>query len=169
MNELLNVVGKKVSGVTLKKFIEERRLLKTKFKLMQIGLLDKDIKNLNQEGLTLDHLNLENIWLTEGLQMVCTAEVILNEDNHLKLTSYLIYLSYLYEIDLLSLDQNELGIVLSNMKIPGEIKKNLYALMSNGEGTYFSDCIEAMNNPLYRENNKKDKLILQRSVKLSKY
>ena len=37
--------------------------------------------------------------------------------------------------------------------------------MSNGEGAYFSDCIETMNSSLYRENTKEDKLILQRSVK----
>ena len=166
MNELLNVVrNKKVLGVTLKEFIEERRKAKTKLKLMQIELLDKDIKNLNQEGLTLNNLNLENIWLTESLQIVCTAEIIPIKENHLKLTSYLIYLSYLYEIDLLSLDQNELGIVLSKLKIPQEIKRDLYALISNKEGAYFSDWIEAMNNPLYRESTKEDKLILQRSVK----
>ena len=71
--EPLNVVrNKKVLGVTLKEFIKERRLLKTKFKLMQIELLDKDIKNLNQEGLTLNNLNLENIWLTNSMQIVCT-------------------------------------------------------------------------------------------------
>ena len=164
--EPLNVVrNKKVLGVTLKEFIKERRLLKTKFKLMQIELLDKDIKNLNQEGLTLNNLNLENIWLTNSMQIVCIAEIIPIEENHLKLTSYLIYLSYLYEIDLLSLDQNELGIVLSKLKIPQEIKRNLYALISNKEGAYFSDWIEAMNNPLYRESTKEDKLILQRSVK----
>ena len=164
--EPLNVVrNKKVLGVTLKEFIKERRLLKTKFKLMQIELLDKDIKNLNQEGLTLNNLNLENIWLTNSMQIVCTAEIIPIEENHLKLTSYLIYLSYLYEIDLLSLDQNELGIVLSKLKMPKEIKRNLYTLMSNGEGAYFSDCIETMNSSLYRENTKEDKLILQRSVK----
>ena len=72
--EPLNVVrNKKVLGVTLKEFIKERRLLKTKFKLMQIELLDKDIKNLNQEGLTLNNLNLENIWLTNSMQIVCIA------------------------------------------------------------------------------------------------
>lgn len=146
--------------ISLKQFIEERRLLKTKFKLMQIEVLDKNIKRLNENGYTLNNLNLETIWLTKSLQIICTADIIPYEENHLKLTSYLIYLSYLYGIDLLSLNQNELGVVLSKLKIPQVIKKNLYNLMMNNEGNYFSDCIETMNNSLYRENTKEDRRIL---------
>ena len=35
--------------ITLKEFIEEKRILKTKVKLMHIKLLDEEIKKLHQE------------------------------------------------------------------------------------------------------------------------
>lgn len=152
--------------ITLKEFIEEKRILKTKVKLMHIKLLDEEIKKLHQEGLTLSKLSLEDLILTPEYQLICTLKdkIIPSEHNDIKLRTYFIYLSYLYNIDLLTLyeqDLTKLGLILSKLKLDREIKKNLYCLMSGSEGLYFSDCLEELNNSNYRE----DKLILQRSVK----
>lgn len=152
--------------ITLKEFIEEKRILKTKVKLMHIKLLDEEIKKLHQEGLTLSKLSLEDLILTPEFQLICTLKdkIIPSEHNDIKLRTYFIYLSYLYNIDLLTLyeqDLTKLGLILSKLKLDREIKKNLYCLMSGSEGLYFSDCLEELNNSNYRE----DKLILQRSVK----
>ena len=155
-----------MDGITLKEFIEEKRILKTKVKLMHIKLLDEEIKKLHQEGLTLSKLSLEDLILTPEFQLICTLKdkIIPSEHNDIKLRTYFIYLSYLYNIDLLTLyeqDLTKLGLILSNLKLDREIKKNLYCLMSGSEGLYYSDCLEELNNSNYRE----DKLILQRSVK----
>ncbi len=155
-----------MDGITLKEFIEEKRILKTKVKLMHIKLLDEEIKKLHQEGLTLSKLSLEDLILTPEFQLICTLKdkIIPSEHNDIKLRTYFIYLSYLYNIDLLTLyeqDLTKLGLILSKLKLDREIKKNLYCLMSGSEGLYFSDCLEELNNSNYRE----DKLILQRSVK----
>lgn len=155
-----------MDGITLKEFIEEKRILKTKVKLMHIKLLDEEIKKLHQEGLTLSKLSLEDLILTPEFQLICTLKdkIIPSEPNDIKLRTYFIYLSYLYNIDLLTLyeqDLTKLGLILSKLKLDREIKKNLYCLMSGSEGLYFSDCLEELNNSNYRE----DKLILQRSVK----
>ena len=61
---------KEIEGITLKKFIEEKRLLKTKVKLLHILLLDEDIKDLSRECLTLTNLNLEDLLLTEEMHLI---------------------------------------------------------------------------------------------------
>ena len=60
--------------ITLKEFIEEKRILKTKVKLMHIKLLDEEIKKLHQEGLTLSKLSLEDLILTPEFQLICTLK-----------------------------------------------------------------------------------------------
>ena len=93
----------------------------------------------------------------------------LKEDN-LKLQTYLIYLSYLYNIDLFAIykiDSEYLWEILSHLQISENIKRNIYSLLFMNRGEYFSTYIEDLNRSEYREELKKDIQILQRSVKNS--
>ena len=165
---------KEIEGITLKKFIEEKRLLKTKVKLLHILLLDEDIKDLSRECLTLTNLNLEDLLLTEEMHLIVPVKdkIILGEIDELKLRSYLIYLSYLYNIDFLSIyeqDKELLWDLISRLQISDNIKNNFYQLLTTRNGEFFSSYLEELNNPEYRSSLREDKLILQRSVKNSFY
>ena len=172
MKQKRNVItGKeRIEGITLKQFIEEKRLLKTKIKLLHILLLEQDIKELEREYLTLESLQLDDLYLTEGILLIVPVadKIIPFERNNLRLSTYLVYLSYLYEIDLLTIyeeDPEFLWKILSKLQISGSIKANLYNLMKNNEGECFEKHLEELNSSLYRDSLREDKLLLQRSVK----
>ena len=172
MKQKRNVItGKeRIEGITLKQFIEEKRLLKTKIKLLHILLLEQDIKELEREYLTLETLQLDDLYLTEGMHLIVPVadKIIPFERNNLRLSTYLVYLSYLYEIDLLTIyeeDPEFLWKILSKLQISGSIKANLYNLMKNNEGECFEKHLEELNSSLYRDSLREDKLLLQRSVK----
>ena len=162
----------KKEGMTLKRVIEEKKLIKTKLKLFHILQLEEDIISLNNEGLTLSKLDLEDVYLLEGMHLIVPAAdkiIPLKEDN-LKLQTYLIYLSYLYNIDLFAIykiDSEYLWEILSHLQISENIKRNIYSLLFMNRGEYFSTYIEDLNRSEYREELKKDIQILQRSVKNS--
>ena len=161
---------KGLEGITLKRFIEEKRLLKAKVKLLHILLLDEDIKSLNHSHLTLVNFNLEDLVLTEEMHLIAPIKdkIISGETNELKLRSYLIYLSYLYNIDFLSIyekDQALLWNLIQKLQISDNIKNNVYQLLTAKKGEFFSSYLEELNNPEYRSNLREDQIILQRSVK----
>ena len=156
-------------GITLKRFIEEKRLLKTKVKLLHILLLDQDLKTLEEQHLTIKDFNLEDIYLLEEMHLIVpvASKIMPIEENNLKLRSYLIYLSYLYSIDFLSIyeqDKTFFFSLLSKLQITDHIKRNFNTLISENKGAYFSLYLEELNNPEYRNALREDKLILQRSV-----
>ena len=171
MNEKNVITSKeKLEGITLKQFIEEKRLLKTKVKLLHILLLEQDIKELENKSLTLKSLGLNDLYLTRNAHLIVPVEdlIIPYEKNNLRLSTYLVYLSYLYEIDLLTIyeeDPEFLCKILSKLQISGSIKANLYNLMKNNEGECFEKHLEELNSSLYRDSLREDKLLLQRSVK----
>lgn len=162
---------KKAEGITLKRFIEERRLLKTKVKLLHILLLDDDILSLEKEGYTISSLTLDDLYLTEDAHFIAPIKnrIVTSKENNLKLKTYLIYLSYLYNLDFFKIYQEDaktLWELISKLHISKNIKDNLYLLICNNEGEYFSRYLEELNNPEYRGALRDDKLILQRSVNL---
>lgn len=172
MNQKRNVITSKerIEGITLKQFIEEKRLLKTKIKLLHILLLEQDIKELESKNLTLESLQLDDLYLTEGMHLIVPVEdkIIPFERNNLRLTTYLVYLSYLYEMDLLTIyekDPEFLWEMLSKLQINENIKMNLYSLIKNNKGETFEKYLEELNSSLYRDSLREDKLLLQRSVK----
>ena len=161
---------KGLEGINLKRFIAEKRLLKTKIKLLHILLLDEDIKDLSRERLTLSELNLEDLFLTEEMHLIAPVKdkIISEEINELKIRSYLIYLSYLYNIDFLKIykqDKALLWELISKIQISDNIKNNFYQLLATKKGEFFSNYLEELNNPEYRSKLREDQLILQRSVK----
>lgn len=169
MNEPRNVITKekKIEGISLKTCIEKEMLLKTKIKLLHILLLDQDLETLKKEKLTLSSLNLEDLFLIEGMHLIAPVaeKIIPFEENNLKLSTYLIYLSYLYNINLITIydkDPYLLWYLLSNTQISENIKRNFYTLMIDQEGKYFSSFLNELNNHEFRENVKKDRTILQR-------
>lgn len=162
----LNIVSNVVpnDSVSLKKVIEEKRLLKTKVKLLQIKLLDQDLESLETRHLSLAPFDLEHLFLTPKYHLICES-LIIEETSDLKLRSYLIYLSYLYSFDFLRLyeeDENELWQVIEGLNISQNIKDSLYSLLMNQESSYFSEFAEELNNPEFREMQRLDKLILHR-------
>lgn len=169
MNELRNVITKTkdVEGMNLKTCIEKERLIKTKIKLLHILLLDQDLETLEQKKLTVSNLDLEDLYVTEELHFIAPIEekIIPYEQNNIKLSTYLIYLSYLYNIDLIKVydkDPYLLWHLLSNIQISENIKRNFYTLMIDQKGDYFSSFLSELNNHEFRENVRKDKKILQR-------
>lgn len=162
----LNIVSNVVpnDSVSLKKVIEEKRLLKTKVKLLQIKLLDQDLESLETRHLSLAPFDLEHLFLTPKHHLICES-LIIEKTSDLKLKSYLIYLSYLYSFDFLRLyeeDENELWQVIEGLNISQNIKDSLYSLLMNQESPYFSEFAEELNNPEFREMQRLDKLILHR-------
>ena len=118
---------KGLEGINLKRFIAEKRLLKTKVKLLHILLLDEDIKDLNRERLTLSELNLEDLFLTKEMHLIVPVKdkIISGEIDKIKIRSYFIYLSYLYNIDFLSIyeqDKELLWDLISRLQISDNIK-----------------------------------------------
>ena len=161
---------KGLEGINLKRFIAEKRLLKTKIKLLHILLLDEDIKDLSRERLTLSELNLEDLFLTKEMHLIVPVKdkIISGEIDKLKIRSYLIYLSYLYNIDFLGVydqDKTLLWGLISKLQISDNIKNNFYQLLATKKGEFFSNYLEELNNPEYRSKLREDQLILQRSVK----
>ena len=161
---------KGLEEINLKRFIAEQRLLKTKIKLLHILLLDEDIKDLSRERLTLSELNLEDLFLTKEMHLIVPVKdkIISGEIDKLKIRSYLIYLSYLYNIDFLGVydqDKTLLWGLISKLQISDNIKNNFYQLLATKKGEFFSNYLEELNNPEYRSKLREDQLILQRSVK----
>lgn len=161
---------KGLEGINLKRFIAEKRLLKTKIKLLHILLLDEDIKDLSRERLTLSELNLEDLFLTKEMHLIVPVKdkIISGEIDKIKIRSYFIYLSYLYNIDFLRIykqDKALLWELISKIQISDNIKNNFYQLLATKKGEFFSDYLEELNNPEYRSKLREDQLILQRSVK----
>lgn len=161
---------KGLEEINLKRFIAEQRLLKTKIKLLHILLLDEDIKDLSRERLTLSELNLEDLFLTKEMHLIVPVKdkIISGEIDKIKIRSYLIYLSYLYNIDFLRIykqDKALLWELISKIQISDNIKNNFYNLLTTKKGEFFSNYLEELNNPEYRSKLREDQLILQRSVK----
>ena len=174
MYELDNLTKEelKKEGMTLKRVIEEKKLIKTKLKLLHILKLDEDIIALNKEGLTLSSLGLEDVYLLEGMHLIAPIadKIIPFKANNLTLQTYLIYLSYLYDIDLFAIykiNPAYLWSILSELRISENIKRNIYSLLFASKGKYFSTYIEDLNHSEYRDYLKEDKKMLQRSVKTS--
>ena len=137
---------------------------------MHILCLDEDIITLNKEGLTLSSLDLEDIYLLDKAHLIVPVadKLIPFTENNLKLRTYLIYLSYLYNINFLDLYQIDLQYslkLISSLQISENIKRNLYNLQETNKGKYFSTYIEELNNSEYRDSLRIDQKRLQRSVK----
>jgi len=165
----LKVITKPIENIkktSLKEIIKERKLLKTKLKLIQIYYIDKDLQTLDKYNLTLKDITLDDIYLTEPclLYVPLKDKIIYKEsNNHIKLKSYLIYLSYLYNFNFLDIyykNPLQLYPIILNLNISKKIKLNLYNLLNNTKGEYFSECIEDLNNIEFRENLYKDELKL---------
>ena len=162
-----------LKGITLKTFIDEQRILKTQVKLYHIMYLDEDIMTLQKERLTLSNLTLEDIYLLEQYHMIVPVakNIIPYEENDLLLKTYLIYLSYLYMIDLYKIYEENKEVaqkIILNLHISKSIKDSFIKLLNKENAAFFSSYIGKLNTPEYRLNVKEDSLVLKRSVKINK-
>lgn len=165
----LEVIKKDIPENTtgLDKVIKERKLLKTKVKLIHIALFDKDLKNLNNEEFDIEGLCLEDFRLTSESNLIVPIynKIISSKERSSILKSYLIYLSYLYNIDLVSLFKNDYHLfyeIIISLELPVEIKMNLFELIKYHTGDYFSDNIEILNSAEYREKIYQDEKRIRR-------
>lgn len=166
---------KEISGYnnikSLKEVIEEQTILKTQLKLMHIFYLDQYLIRLNETGYSLSDISLEDIYLTQEHQLYYSHKdkIIKGElSNEIKLKSYLLYLSYLYNIDFLQIykiNSNYLFEIILSLNISENIKQNIYLLLNNIPSPYFSEDIEDLNNHEYRESLPIDKKRLIKELK----
>lgn len=155
-----------IDSVSLDQIIKERRLLKTKVKLIHISLFDHDLQTLNKEGLGIETLRLNDFRLTtENNLIVPIYSKIIPQSSNKILESYLIYLSYLYYIDLLTMYKTNYKLfykIFLSINLPPKIKMDLFELIKYQDGNYFSSNIELLNNAEIRENIDEDKKRLRR-------
>lgn len=137
-----------------KEVIEKRRLLKTKLKLLQIRAFDHDIKKLLDEGLTIYSLGLEDCKLTSTYLLdVPVFHKIIRAENDLKVRSYFIYLSYLYNFDFMNLYERKSSNfykLVTNLGLPPDMRKNLMNLLCGDEGNFFSSYLDELASPEFR-------------------
>ncbi len=162
--------NKTKEDISLQTFIDEKHLLKTKVKLLHIMHLDHDLKLLEAHNQTLSSLSLNDLFLTPRTTLISPVKnkIIPLTKNNLKLSSYLIYLSYLYNFDFTRMYEQDAKYALSliaNLAISYHLKSNVLVLAKCDDTPYFSTYLEELNTSFYRENQRKDRLILQRSVK----
>lgn len=159
------------NDTSLEEIIKERRLLKTKIKLLHIISFDKDLKSLNSGGLDIRDLRIADLRLTPtyGLYAPIYSKISdLTDTSDSKLRSYLIYLSYLYNIDLLTLYQENFPLfyeIIISIELPVDIKMNIFALRKYNDGFYFSDISSELNRAEYREQQLKDELNIRELIK----
>ena len=137
--------------VSLQQMIDEKRLLKLKWKLWQIYLLDSDLELLDQNQLSLSKLDLKDIYITdkELLYSPTQARIIKKENNALKLKSYFLYFSYLYNIDFVSLyhkNQPLFWEIFNLIQIPEEIKNNFTHLLDDKDAKHFGFYLSSLDN-----------------------
>ncbi len=176
MNEIpeLKVISKpkQITNIkSLNEIIRKRKILKIKLKLMQIYDLDQDLKALDENGLSLNEISLDNLYLTDQniLYVPLEEQIIIRQDQYyLKLRSYLIYLSYLYNFNFLAIaekDPHDLMRIISSLNMDEEIKQNLFHLLNKKPGDYFINYIEKLNHSEFREQLQADSIKLMRRFK----
>ena len=159
------------NDTSLEEIIKERRLLKTKIKLLHIISFDKDLKSLNSGGLDIRDLRIADLRLTPtyGLYAPIYSKISdLTDTSDSKLRSYLIYLSYLYNIDLLTLYQENFPLfyeIIISIELPVDIKMNIFALRKYNDGFYFSDASSELNSAEYREQQLVDDKKIRELIK----
>lgn len=159
------------NDTSLEEIIKERRLLKTKIKLLHIISFDKDLKSLNSGGLDIRDLRIADLRLTPtyGLYAPIYSKISdLTDTSDSKLRSYLIYLSYLYNIDLLTLYQENYPLfyeIIISIELPVDIKMNIFSLRKYNDGFYFSDISSELNSAEYREQQLVDDKKIRELIK----
>lgn len=159
------------NDTSLEEIIKERRLLKTKIKLLHIISFDKDLKSLNSGGLDIRDLRIADLRLTPtyGLYAPIYSKISdLTDTSDSKLRSYLIYLSYLYNIDLLTLYQENFPLfyeIIISIELPVDIKMNIFSLRKYNDGFYFSDISSELNSAEYREQQLVDDKKIRELIK----
>lgn len=159
----LNVITKEfpTNATNLERIIAEKRLLKTQIKLIHIALFDKDLKKLNEEGYDIEGLSLKDFKLTSDSNLVVPVynRIMPSIKSNNILESYLIYLSYLYNVDLITLYRTNYHLfyeIILSIELPVAIKMNIFELIKYHTGEYFSANIESLNNAEYREKISSD-------------
>ena len=153
---------------SLKEIIAERKLLKTELKLQHIVYLDRDLKILNDNNLSLKNIDLESIYLTENYELYApiSDRIITKKSNDkIKLTSYLIYLSYIYNYDFLEVYNKDIYTfykIIICLNINEKVKQSIFNLIDDLPAKYFSEHLMHLNNAIYKEDLYNDKLILKR-------
>ena len=143
-----DIVTKKVS---LEELIKEKKLLKLKLKLMHIFYLEHDLVVLDRSNLTLSDIALKDIYLENKYLVVAPIKnrvIAKQNDYNIKLKCYLIYLSYIYNVNLFSYYENNRSLfneLMSLIKLNKHIKENLEALINNNKANFFYEYLEELN------------------------
>ena len=159
--------------ITMKRIIEEKRLLKTKIKLLQIECFEKDIMSLQEKGLYLTGLGLDRFHFTNTYNMYVpiTIDDLTTENNiDTEIKYYLIYLSYLYNVDFLKLyfeNPYYLYDLLLTLHIDKKIKENLFFVLNKIPADRFSKYIDNLNNEEFRNALYEDQVRLKKVLSVN--
>ena len=143
--------------MNLEQIIDRNILIKPKVKLLQIELIDNELQQIHQKGLTFSDFNLQSINFSLEKHLLLPLDVNIKRrtlaDSSI-LDSYLIYLSYIYNYNFWALYRTNFKLfykTILKLNIPKEIKDNLYTLLKTFEVPYFSQYLETFNNAEFRE------------------
>lgn len=159
------------NAIGFPEIIAERKLIKTQIKLLHIAAFDRDLKRIRSARQGIDEIKLTDFYLSSEQNLVVPIKkrITRRKNNcHTLAASYLVYLSYLYNIDFLKLYRNDPLVfyqTILSLNLSDDLKQSLFILLQNREETYFSTYLDSLNTPEYREQLEDDKKRLIRELK----
>lgn len=159
------------AGVSLDKIIAEKRIIKTRLKLLHIAAFERDLFKLHAKKLSLSSIEIPDFHLTKSHELVVPVEskiIEYNDEEKITLESYLIYLSYLYNVDFMLLYQKNPTIfykTIMSLSIDENIKQSLFALLRGKASISFYNHLDAISTSEFREALELDKRKLARELK----
>ncbi len=158
------------SSINLQKVIEERQIIKTQLKLLHIATFERDLAKLHAQKLSLSSIGIPDFYFTKNRELIVPVEskIVTANDGKLTLETYLIYLSYLYNIDFVSLYKNNPTIfykTIMSLNLSDEIKQNLFSLLQGIDSPNFGYHLDSLSTPEFRECLEMDKKRLARELK----
>lgn len=159
------------NAIGFSEIIAERKLIKTQIKLLHIAAFDRDLKKIRSARQGISEIKLTDFYLSSEQNLVVPIQerITKRKNNYRDLaSSYLVYLSYLYNIDLFNLYENDPIVfyeIILSLNLSNDIKRSLFILLQNREDTYFTAYLDGLNTPEYREQLEDDKKRLSRELK----
>ena len=149
------------NSTSLREISTKKRLLKTKLKLLNIYYFDNDLHKIHENKQDLSHISIDDFYLTEDSQLIALVKDRIIPSTSISKTiisSYLIYLSYLYNYDFTKLYNDDASLcikLINSLELPNSLKTTFSNLINNP--IYFSLFLKELNTSNYSSIIEKDK------------